>query len=224
MAGLVITVAQQKGGAGKTTLAIHLAAAFAKMGKSTLLFDTDPQGTCRNWHALRKASDIGLIATSGWRLTKDLQMAVDNNDIVVIDSPPHAEMDAKAAIRAADLVILPLQPSPADLWAVRETAKMVAGEKRPALAVLNRVVPRASITDEIRAKLALMDIEVAETAIGSRVIFATSMEKGNTVLDEGKNPSADEVMALAQEIAQKLGLTPAKAAKARKGTAAAVRA
>jgi chromosome partitioning protein len=213
MSGVVITVAQQKGGAGKTTLAIHLAAAFAKLGKSTLLFDTDPQGTCRQWHAARKGDDIGLIATSGWRLGKDLAMARDNNDVIIIDSPPHAELDAKVTIRSADLVVLPIQPSPADLWAIRETVKIVTDEKKPCLVVLNRVVPRAGITDEVRDKLMLMDIPTAKTTIGSRVLFAQTMNEGKTVLDVGKNPSADEVMALVKEIAAKLGMTLGKVKK-----------
>src|SRR4051812_38021831 len=113
MPAYVITVAQQKGGVGKSTLAAHLAVAFAQQGYSTMLFDTDPQGTCTHWHAQRKKDDIGLIATSGWRLTRDLSMAREANDIIIIDTPPHAEMDIKVSVRAADLVIVPIQPSPA---------------------------------------------------------------------------------------------------------------
>lgn len=206
MSAHVITLAQQKGGVAKTTLAIHLAAAFAKQGYSTMLFDTDPQGTASHWHAQRKQPDIGLIATSGWRLTRDLAMAREANDIIIIDTPPHAEMDIKVATRAADMVLVPIQPSPADLWAVKETMNTVAGEASNAMVVLTRVVARANITKDIKEKLSVMDVKVADTEIGNRVLFAASMEAGLTVLDGMKNPSQMEVDGLVSEISAELGL------------------
>jgi chromosome partitioning protein len=172
-----------------------------------MLFDTDPQGTCSHWHAQRKKDDIGLIATSGWRLTRDLAMAREANDVIIIDTPPHAEMDIKVSTRAADLVVIPLQPSPADLWAVKETFNTVAGESRNALVVLNRAVFRANITAETKQKLAVLEVPVAETEIGSRVLFAASMETGMTVLDGFANISQAEIMGLVREIAAKIGLT-----------------
>ncbi len=206
MSARVITVAQQKGGVGKSTLAIHLAVAFAKQGLSVMLFDTDMQGTSSHWHAQRKTSDIGLVATSGWRLTRDLAMAREANDVVIIDCPPHAEMDIKVSTRAADLVLLPMQPSPADLWAIRETLNTVKSESNEAMVVLNRVVPRANITDQIKDKLIAMDIPFANTVIGNRVLFAAAMESGMTVLDGFKNPSQQEILTLTDEICQKIGL------------------
>lgn len=210
MSARIITVAQQKGGSGKTTLAIHLAVAFAKKGLSTMLFDTDPQGSASQWHAKRKENDIGLLATSGWRLSRDLAMARDSNDVIVIDSPPHAEMDMKVSTRAADLVVIPIQPSPADLWAVRETVKTVAGESRNSLLALNRVVPRANITAEIVEKIKMMDLPLAEAQIGSRVRFASALDDGLTVLDEGKSVSFDEIQALADEVATAAGIAYAQ--------------
>jgi chromosome partitioning protein len=207
MPAYVITVATQKGGSGKSTLAAHLSVAFAQMGYSTMLFDTDPQGTCSHWHAQRKKDDIGLIATSGWRLTRDLAMAREANDIIIIDTPPHAEMDIKVSTRAADLVLIPLQPSPADIWSVKETFNTVAGESRNALVVLNRAVFRANITTETKQKLAALEVPVAQTEIGSRVLFAASMETGMTVLDGFANISQAEIMGLVREIAAKIGLT-----------------
>lgn len=213
MSAKIITVAQQKGGSGKTTLALHLATAFAKKGLSTMLFDTDPQGTASLWHAKRKMNDVGLLATSGWRLSRDISMAKDSNDVIVIDSPPHAEMDIKVSTRAADLVVVPVQPSPADLWAVKETVKTVAGESKNALVVLNRVVPRAKITNEIAEKLKTMDLNIADTHIGSRVRFASALEEGLTVLDEGQNASFTEISGLADEIGKKVGIGEKKKAR-----------
>lgn len=206
MSAYVITVAQQKGGVGKSTLATHLAVAFAQAGYSTMLFDTDPQGTCTHWHAQRKKDDIGLVATSGWRLTRDLSMARESNDIIIIDTPPHAEMDIKVSVRAADLVIVPIQPSPADVWAVKETFNTISSESRQCMVVMNRVVHRANITEEVRAKLQMIDIPVAEVELGNRVLFAASMESGLTVLDGFANPAQTEIMNLVKSIAAKIGL------------------
>ena len=213
MSARIITAAQQKGRSGKSTLALHLAVAFAKKGLSTMLFDTDPQGTASQWHARRKKNDVGLLATSGWRLSRDLAMAKDANDVIVIDSPPHAEMDIKVSTRAADLVVVPVQPSPADLWAVHETIKTISGENRNALCVLNRVVPRAKITEEIAEKMKMMGLPIADTRLGNRVMFANTMEEGLTVLDEGKNASAKEIDKLAAEVAEVVGLTYKKKSK-----------
>ncbi len=221
MSAHVITIAQQKGGSGKTTLAIHLATAFAKKGLSTMLFDTDPQGTASHWHAQRKNNDIGLIATSGWRLTRDLAMAKEANDIIIIDTPPHAEMDIKVSTRAADMVLVPLQPSPADLWAVQETMNTVAAESCHAMIVLNRVVHRANITQDIKQKLAMLDIPVAKAEIGSRVLFAASMETGMTVLDAFQNPSQREMDELTSEIATIMGVSFEKSSSAKKETKSA---
>jgi chromosome partitioning protein len=206
MPAYVITVAQQKGGVGKSTLAAHLAVAFAQQGYSTMLFDTDPQGTVTHWHAQRKSNDIGLIATSGWRLTRDLSMARESNDVIIIDTPPHAEMDIKVSVRAADMVIVPIQPSPADVWAVKETFNTISGESRQCMVVLNRVVQRANITIETKQKLRQLDIPVAETEIGNRVLFAASMENGLTVLDGFANPSQVEITNLVRDLAAKIGL------------------
>ncbi len=218
MSAHVITVAQQKGGVGKSTLAIHLAVAFAKRGLSTMLFDTDPQGTVSHWHAKRKADDIGLIATSGWRLTRDLTMAREANDIIIIDTPPHAEMDIKVSTRAADMVLVPLQPSPADVWAVRETMNTIAGESSHVMVVLNRVIARANITRDVKEKLAMMDIPVAKTHIGSRVLFAAAMESGLTVLDGFKNISMGEVDCLVDEVSVVFGIEKSSFNKASKVT------
>lgn len=206
MSAYVITVAQQKGGSGKSTLAAHLAVSFAQQGYSTMLFDTDPQGTITHWHAQRKSNDIGLIATSGWRLTRDLSMAREANDIIIIDTPPHAEMDIKVSVRAADMVIVPIQPSPADVWAVKETFNTISSESRQSMVVLNRVVQRANITIETKQKLKQLDIPVAEQEIGNRVLFAASMESGLTVLDGFANPSQTEITNLVRDIAAKIGL------------------
>ncbi len=131
---VVIAVAQQKGGAGKTTLAANLAVAFAATRRVALL-DIDPQHSLARWHALRtagKRAPFGFSAEAGWRLPAEIDKLRRGHDVLIIDSPPQIDTDARIAIRAATLVLIPVQPSAPDLWAAEGTLKLAADERRPA--------------------------------------------------------------------------------------------
>jgi chromosome partitioning protein len=210
MAGIVITIAQQKGGAGKTTLAAHLAIAWAGQGRRVALVDIDPQGSLAAWHALRAErlgngrTGLDFAAITGWRTAAEVERRAGNHDIVVVDSPPHAETEAKLAIRAADLVILPVQASPMDVWATRPTLDLAAQEKVPALLVLNRVPPRANLTETMLAKLAELGAIVAEARIGNRVALATALAEGLGITEAAASSrAAEEITAVAAEIARR---------------------
>jgi chromosome partitioning protein len=207
MAGTVITIAQQKGGAGKTTLAAHLAIAWAGQGRSVALVDIDPQGSLAAWHALRAErlgdgrSGIDFAAITGWRTAAEVERRARDHDIVVIDSPPHAETEAKLAIRAAGLVVMPVQPSPMDVWATKPTLDLARQEKVRVLLVLNRVPPRANLTEAMLAKLAALDVHVAESRIGNRVALATSLAEGLGITEAAPSSrAAEEIVAAAEEI------------------------
>jgi cellulose biosynthesis protein BcsQ len=143
MVGLVITIAQRKGGAGKTTLATQLAVAWARCGARVAALDIDPQGSFSTWVDLRrarlgaKAIGFDFAALPGWRAAQWVDDRVGSADLVVIDAPPHAETEARIAVRVARLVVVPVQPSPLDLWATAETLKMAQDERRRSLVVLN---------------------------------------------------------------------------------------
>src|ERR1700692_4951598 len=126
---MVIAAAQQKGGAGKSTLVANLAAAFAETRRVAVL-DIDPQRSVARWHALRAgrktATPITLSNVSGWRLAAELDRLRQSHDVLLIDSPPQIDTDAKLAIRGAELVLVPVQPSPPDLWAAEGTMKPAA--------------------------------------------------------------------------------------------------
>jgi chromosome partitioning protein len=206
MAGTVITIAQQKGGAGKTTLAAHLAIAWAGQGGSVALVDIDPQGSLASWHALRAErfdgrSGIDFAAITGWRTAAEVERRARDHDIVVIDSPPHAETEAKLAIRAARLVVMPVQPSPMDVWATKPTLDLARQEKVRVLLVLNRVPPRANLTEAMLARLAELDAHVADARIGNRVALATSLAEGLGITEAAPSSrAAEEIVAAAKEI------------------------
>jgi len=207
MAGSVITIAQQKGGAGKTTLAAHLAIAWAGQGHSVALVDIDPQGSLAAWHASRAErfgdGKMGLdfAAITGWRTAAEVERRARDHDIVVIDSPPHAETEAKLAIRAASLVVIPVQPSPMDVCATKPTLDLAAQERVPVLLVLNRVPPRANLTEAMLAKIAELGATIADARIGNRVGLATAMLEGRGITEAAASSrAAEEIAAVAAEI------------------------
>lgn len=203
----VVAVAQQKGGAGKSTIAANLAAVLAADGHRVALLDTDPQGSVTRWHEERqrhggRAAPLFFDHPSGWRVPTVLDRLRREHDIVVLDTPPHAGTDAKLAIRTADLVLMPLQPSPADLWASEGTRKLAAGERRPLRALLNRVPAQGKMRDRVAAALAEQDVALLEPSLGNRAHFAAAFLDGLAVTEAApRSAAAAEMRALAAAIA-----------------------
>lgn len=123
-----------------------------------------------------------------------------DHDIVVVDSPPYAETEARIAVRAAALVLVPVQPSPFDLWAAGPTLDVAKAERRKAVAVLNRVPARGRVADEAADELARMGVAVARSRLGSRTAFARSLAGGYGITETaGTTTTAEEIRALAAE-------------------------
>jgi chromosome partitioning protein len=210
-AAKVLTIAQQKGGAGKTTLAAHLAVAFVRLGRRVAMLDIDPQASLAAWYKLRnehtkpQVDALMLSEIAGWRLGTEIARLKAHNDVIIIDSPPHAETEAKIAVRAANLVLIPVQPSPMDVWATGPTVEIARAAGVPVLAVLNRVPPRGNIVTQMREKLAAQHLPIADTVIGNRIGFAASMLAGQSVLEHApRATAAKEIKALAEEILTRL--------------------
>jgi len=210
----IFTVAQQKGGAGKTTLVAHLAVALTAARHRVALLDIDPQQSLTQWYRQRAArlGDAGagvlLESVEGWRTRNEAARLARGHDIVLIDSPPHAETEAKMAVRSADLVIVPVQPSPMDVWATRPTLRLAQQEKVPALVVLNRVPPRARLTDEMVAEIEKTGAALAGARLGNRIAFAAALAEGRSVSEtQPRGRAAAEVDALADEILRLAGRT-----------------
>ena len=169
--------------------------------------DIDPQGSLAALIDLRRArlgaEAIGFdfAALPGWRAAQWVEDRAREADLVVIDGPPHAETEARIAVRVAGLVLIPVQPSPLDLWATEATLKMARDERRRALIVLNRVPPRSSLTDDIAAQLAGTGVPIAAARIGNRVALARAMALGLGVVESAGNaPASTEINALAKEV------------------------
>jgi chromosome partitioning protein len=207
MSGHIITIAQQKGGSGKTTLAAHLAVAFARVGKRVALIDCDPQGSLGEWFEAREqtlgeaATGLSFRTASGWGARREARSLARDYDVVVIDTPPKSDVESRPAIEAASLVAVPVQPTPIDLWATQPTLEMIAKEGTPSLLVINRAIARGGLTQEISEAIRALGHPAAQTRLGNRVAFAASMGEGLTIMEtDAGSKGALEVEALAAEL------------------------
>jgi chromosome partitioning protein len=205
--GHVITIAQQKGGSGKTTLAVNLAVAFARAGRSVALIDTDPQGSLGRWFMLRAdaMADPGMefSTASAWGVSYESGKLKKAHDIVIVDTPPKADADLRPALRAADLVLVPVSASHVDLWATEGVLDLVAREGGRALIVLNRAKTGTRLAEEVA--LAAADVAaIAVGRLGQRIAYAETLGQGRAVADGGRSVAQDEIAALADEIAAAL--------------------
>jgi len=207
---VVITVAQQKGGSGKTMLAANLAAALAP-GKTTALLDIDPQHSLTRWHSIRAARDpaptrLTLSEVSGWRLATELDRLRREHEFVLVDTPPMIDTDARRAIRAADLVVVPVQPSAPDLWAAEGTLKLAADEKRPACIVLNRVPATGRQREAMEQELRRRGLVVLPASLGNRTAFSQAFAQGLGVTEAApRTQAASELRSLLEAMLRVVG-------------------
>lgn len=221
----VITIAQQKGGAGKTSLAAHLAAYWAsnnngipKNGamrdepdhRSITLVDLDPQGSLSTWYQTREEKGVDLDAISlrtgaGWKVNSEIQSAQKDSDLIIIDSPPHSETSTRIGIRHADIVVVPLQLSPMDIWATRSTMDLIKKERRPVLMVFNRVPARGKLAANLKDRLQGEDLPIARSTLGNRTAYASSLMTGKGVTEtEPSSVAATEIRDLAEELLKRI--------------------
>lgn len=213
MGGRIISVAQQKGGSGKTTLAAHLAVALALKGEFPVaLVDVDPQGSLGTWYEAREEAfgDAGTGLTfrtsSGWGARREARSLARDHGLVILDTPPKTDSDVRPAIEAADMVIIPVQPTLVDLWATGQTVELARREGTGSLVVLNRVPPRAALTEEVMAAIGENGFDVATARLGNRTAFAASMGSGRTILEtDPRGKGAEEARQLAEEIGRLIG-------------------
>jgi chromosome partitioning protein len=202
----VIAILNQKGGSGKTTIATNLACALSKEGSSVLLVDADPQGSARDWNEANEASLIPVVGLDRETLPKDLKAIWDSYDWVVIDGAPQIAKLAAAAVRAADIVVIPVQPSPYDIWAcadlidIIEARQELTGGSPKAAFLVSRAIKNTKLSGEVTAALQEYGLPVFKHGTTQRVAYPTTAAAGRTVVDHPESEAAREINAIKEEL------------------------
>ena len=207
MLSKVITIAQQKGGTGKTTLAVHLALAFIKYHNLKLaIIDTDPQGSLGKWFMIRsekKLSNGNLTfkTASLWGAQYESKTLKNDHDLVIIDTPPKIESDARPSIEAADLVLIPMSASHVDFWATGAIVDIAKKANKKLLIQINRAKERSKLIIKTNDFIKSLNISSTKTIIGHRQIYASAMGEGKTAVEKQKKSKAvEEIKKLSEQI------------------------
>lgn len=207
---MIIALLNQKGGVGKTTLATHLAGELAWQSSSVMLLDADPQGSALDWTQRRSQSGLprlfGALGLARETLHQEAPALARRCDHIVIDGPPRIAALARSALLAADLVLIPVQPSAYDVWASTEMVALVQEAQvfRPALRaafVINRRVGTTLIGREARSALAGQPFVALGSEVRQRIVFADSVARGQLAREcDADSLAAGEITALAAEV------------------------
>lgn len=202
----VISILNPKGGSGKTTVSTNLAQSLHERGHSVLIVDSDPQGSARDWHAADDQNPLPLVALDRPNNLKTLASIAASHDFVVIDGAAKLEDMIAAAIKASDFVLIPVQPSPYDLWAasdlvdfIKARQEVTDGKPRAAF-VISRAIRGTKLGHEIEAALSEYALPVFETQITQRQIYPQTAAEGHTVFHGGNADAIKEINALTDEV------------------------
>ena len=204
---MIIGVLNQKGGVGKTTLSVNLAAALVRIGGRVLLIDADPQGSALDWAAAREGEPLfSVVGLPRATVHKEIDTIGKGYDHIIIDGPPRVTDLARSAIMASDVVLIPVQPSPYDVWAADEVVKLIDEariykEKLKSCFVVNRKIANTAIGRDVREALLAYPVHVLNASVTQRVVFAEAAAQGRAVYEiDPQGSAAEEMQAVLAEL------------------------
>lgn len=207
----VISVLNQKGGVGKTTIVTNLAHAFLRHGKRVLLVDSDPQGSARDWNEANKGELLPVIGLDRETLPTDLKAVSQGYDYIFIDGAPQIAKLAIAAVKCSDFILIPVQPSPYDIWATSDLIDIVKARqeitngKPEACFVVSRSIKNTKLGADVKEALEGYGFPVLENSTTQRVAYPTTATEGKTVFSENpENSAALEINAIANELLERI--------------------
>jgi len=203
---MIISLINQKGGVGKTTAAVNLASGLAETGNRILVVDADPQGSVVQWQSIADEAEFEVLHSPSPQLSKELKTVSRRYDHIVVDSPPAIEDITRAAIEVSNLAIIPIAPSPLDIWSSKETIALVntLGKKYRKLnakILIYRKIPGTRLGKEARDAMQSYNLDILATEISQRIVFVEAMIAGLSVLKYApKSIAANEIRSLCVEI------------------------
>jgi chromosome partitioning protein len=197
----VVSVLSEKGGAGKTTIAVNLATAFHLSGTDTLLVDADPQATARDWGAASEADTPPVAGVDRGSIQEDVPRLAEKFELVVIDGAPRLERLYVSAVDVSDLVLVPVRPSAADIWSAETIIEVCRARATPAAFVVSAQVVGTALADSVQGALESFDVPVLGARTSQRVAYTEALGAGQSVLQyEPKGKAAGEVQALHADV------------------------
>lgn len=197
----IITIAQQKGGSGKTTLAANLGVMLSRAGQRVAFLDTDPQGSLGRWFLTRHEAGLtggmDFSTASAWGVGFECSKLRNQADVIIIDTPPKVDGDLRPALREADLVLVPVASSQLDVWATEGVLDLARRCDRTPIVIINRIRPNTRLASEVLAAVEGLGTEVAGPTLGNRVAYAETLGKGLAGIEGVRSPVIqDELEAL----------------------------